>query len=651
MEISRKSLYMIFKASTSRKLKDKLSDVEDKLREMTKCPPSKFYELSRDFKYFKSDLPEFWKECRNTEDRFEQKYKNWLDGSITVRIWRSTKSGRPQKAFQELSDRAKRRKTKELREQVPVEELTYAASVSQHTSGNASASKMIKVITASPTRAKKYKKLIKTAHSPKTAKHTTEEALSIFVEGGFTRSQWELLHETNKGVFPCYTLIREAKKDCYPEQESMRVTETCAEVLLQGLLDHTVTRLCRYLDEVLDTCSKEEMENLELITKWGCDGSHQTTFQQKFTGELNGDDSNIFQSSMVPLRLQSKIDDKIKILWQNPTPSSTRFCRPIRIRFLHESVDITKDEIKYIETQEKQLHKTAIEKSEAIMYIKHTLLPTMVDAKVCNAATSTTSTMRCYICGQTSKSFNNLNKGVENTEALRFGISILHARIRLFETVLHLAYKLPLKKWQARTTKEKNTVKENQRRIQKDYKDMTGLIIDKPKAGFGNSNSGNTSRRFFDDPDLASEITGINKDFIINLKIILEAMSSGYKIDLEKFEDFCDNTAKMYVELYGWHPMTPTLHKILVHGTTVIKYAILPIGQLSEEAAEARNKHYRSYRQDYARKFSREQCNQDVLNRLLLTSDPFISCKRKRSRSKVKPFSAAALNLLLDEDA
>ena len=34
----------------------------------------------------------------------------------------------------------------------------------------------------------------------------------------------------------------------------------------------------------------------------------------------------------------------------------------------------------------------------------------MIDGKVSNAATYTTSTMRCYLCGQTSKDFNDLNK-------------------------------------------------------------------------------------------------------------------------------------------------------------------------------------------------------------------------------------------------
>jgi hypothetical protein len=39
--------------------------------------------------------------------------------------------------------------------------------------------------------------------------------------------------------------------------------------------------------------------------------------------------------------------------------------------------------------------------------------------------------------------------------------------------------------------------------------------------------------------------------------------------------------------------MTPPKHKMLIHGAIVIENALLPIGQLSEEAAEARNKYFR----------------------------------------------------------
>ncbi|KAF2886689.1 hypothetical protein ILUMI_19484 [Ignelater luminosus] len=162
------------------------------------------------------------------------------------------------------------------------------------------------------------------------------------------------------------------------------------------------------------------------------------------------------------------------------------------------------------------------------------------------------------------------------------------------------------------------------------------------QTGFGKSSCANTSRRFFSDPEATAEITGIDLTIIQKLKIILEFLSSVHKIDEIKFIEFVKETAM--------HPMSSTLHKILVHAATVTKHAIIPIGQMSEEAAEARSKHVRFYRQDYARKFSRTLCNKDVLNRLLLTSDPFLSLTRKRQTHKsTQPFSSKTMNLLLQK--
>ena len=352
----------------------------------------------------------------------------------------------------------------------------------------------------------------------------------------------------------------------------------------------------------------------------------------------------------MPVRLICHIGSQ-KIIWQNPVPSSTRYCRPIRIRFIHETKDITNEEIYYVEDQIKNLKKTEISKFlGGIIHIKHTLAFTMVDAKVCNAATNTTSTMRCYICGLTSKDFNNLTiKKIDNPDALKFGLSILHTRIRFFESLLHLSYHIPIKKWQARTQDDNIIVAETKKNIQNKFKEKMGLLVDIPTAGFGNTNDGNTSRRFFSDPQTSSCITGVNIGLIKNCSIILETLSSGYKIDIKKFVKFAELTAELYVEIYGWYPMTPTMHKILRHGATIIDQAILPIGQLSEEAAEARNKHFRDYRQNFSRKFSREICNRDIINRLLLSSDPLLSSVRKRLKNKRNAISSEALEFLQPE--
>ena len=93
--------------------------------------------------------------------------------------------------------------------------------------------------------------------------------------------------------------------------------------------------------------------------------------------------------------------------------------------------------------------------------------------------------------------------------------------------------------------------------------------------------------------------------------------------------------------------MPPTVHKVLLHGADIISQALLPIGQLSEEAQEARNKDFKNYRESFSRKMSRTKTNEDVLHLLLITSDPFISSLRKKSKKKFSTFDKDALSLLI----
>ena len=212
----------------------------------------------------------------------------------------------------------------------------------------------------------------------------------------------------------------------------------------------------------------------------------------------------------------------------------------------------------------------------------------------------------------------------------------------------YFAYKLPTKKYREKKTEaEEAMVKARKLDIQTRYRNETGLLVDMPKVNFGNTNDGNTSRRFFEDPKLTSEITGVNYDLIYRLKVILETISSGHMIDTEKYDQYALETARLYIELYPWHPMTPQCNKILVHGAVIIEKALLPIGQLSEEAAEARNKHFRQFRQNFARKFTRENCNRDIFNRLLLSSDPLLTSMRGIKRGKRAAFLPETVALLM----
>lgn len=631
-----------------RNLEEKLCFLRDHLFTQDNLADSQLNKLKHNFAHFKSEMKQRWIKSHNKEDVFLKNNHLWLEGTFEIPVVTTTnRHGRPRKSFGESSERSKRRKTEEIRSNVEDGVIVHAAQVELRKSGKRDASRLLQDITSSPTRATKYKKAFDASKCGKSSRLTPMEALKMFINADLTRGQYEVIRNTNKKFFPCYSLIQEAKNKCYPPPETVTVTSTCAETQLQPLIDITVKRLSKFLEEVLLTIKEQERNTLKLLCKWGCDGSQQAQYKQKHDDEADSD-ANIFQSCFVPVRLICGKENQ-KVLWENPTPSSARFCRPIRFRFVKETTEITNEEINYVKNSIDNLVATEVDIDGEKFLVHSQFVMTMVDGKICNAATGTTSTSRCYICGKTSKEFNNLkDKRRISKDATEFGLSILHARIRFFESILHLAYKLPVKKYRQRKSEEEKQLEMNKKiEIQTRFRNETGLLVDMPKANFGNTNDGNTSRRFFEDPKLSSDITGIDYELIYRLKVILETISCGFEINLEKYEKYAEETACLYVKLYPWHPMTPTLHKVLVHGSDIIKNALLPIGQLSEEAAEARNKHFRSYRQDYSRKFSRESCNRDILNRLLLSSDPLFSASRVIKKNKKSSFLPETLNMLV----
>lgn len=209
-----------------------------------------------------------------------------------------------------------------------------------------------------------------------------------------------------------------------------------------------------------------------------------------------------------------------------------------------------------------------------------------------------------------------------------------------------MAYKLGTKKWQARSEDDKAIVKARKENITKRFREEMGLLVDQPKQGSGSTNDGNTARTFFKYHNESGETTGINVNLIKRFSVILRTISSGFEINEDEFQKYATDTAKLYVKLYGWFPMPVTVHKILVHGTAVIRHFMLPIGQMAEDAQEARNKDYKFYREHRTRKVSRTKTNEDLLHLLLISSDPVISGKRALPKKRRESFPREVLELL-----
>lgn len=569
----------------------------------------------------------------------------------------SSKTGRPLTKFEEASNRTKRRKTEAVRSTLSTSELTYATQMSLRASGSVDAANVLKDATSTPTRASKYRNAITLAVKPPPIEMSPDEALVDMVNLKLTKQQYiDLrlsLREKNFNAYPAYDRVLEAKKLCYPPD--IIVTETCAEVKLQSLLDHTCERIIKIQDEVVSVLDPKITSNLRCIFKWGCDGSSgQSEYKQKFSNE-NSSDSHIFLTSLVPLEIIGRDNDTKKeiVVWKNPRPSSPRFCRPIRVQFLRETVKSTCDEVSYVKNQIETLIPFETEKNGQKVIVTYEMYFTMIDGKVANAITGTKSAMRCLLCQATSNDFNNISKmkGLKiNTDCLKYGLSTLHAWIRCFECLLHIGYKVECKKWQARGDENKALVQSRKTTIRKSFKDRLHLNIDCPKPGFGSSNDGNTARRFFENSSMSAEILEVDKILIKKFHTILQVLSSGFAVKVDVFREFCYETAEMFVKLYPWYNMPTTIHKILMHGHQIIQWAPLPIGQLSEDAQEARNKDIKQYREHFARKSERNKTMQDVFQRMMITSDPYISSIGKQLKRQSKNFSSEAMEMFLCTD-
>ena len=220
-----------------------------------------------------------------------------------------------------------------------------------------------------------------------------------------------------------------AQNRCLPDNEFMHITEISAEIKLQQLLNHTIERIL--LSPDVKNIENLQILNLELVTKWGFDGtSGRANYKQVFKNS-DGDDSSVSITSLVPLKLHiSGLPNQV--IWINNRPSSTRLCRPIRLQFAKENKEITIKEKADLEKQIANLVPSEVNIHELKLTINHKLVCSMIDGKVCSALTGIGS-QRCFICGASPKQFNQIEEMIErsvNRQTFDFGLRPLHAKIR-----------------------------------------------------------------------------------------------------------------------------------------------------------------------------------------------------------------------------
>ena len=86
--------------------------------------------------------------------------------------------------------------------------------------------------------------------------------------------------------------------------------------------------------------------------------------------------------------------------------------------------------------------------------------------------------------------------------------------------------------------------------------------------------------------------------------MILWVISCGREINFTAFEELREKTVNIYISKYSLYYMPQSLHKILIHRLTIIQNFSIPIGLLSEEAQEAKNKEFKKVGESLTRKCS-----------------------------------------------
>ena len=538
------------------------------------------------------------------------------------------------KEFADLRPLQKKRRTENFLSEYDFDTLIYALTKKVEKENQMDFAELLKHLKKHPEDATMLRACLKS----KKRTCPPDKALGLSTSLNLSKWQYKTLKKTTKDMgcdfFPSYDYLNKQKEECYVQKEDMQITESEVKLKLQSVLDITIQRLFKTLET--------DASSLTLTSKWGFDGA---SGHSKYKQKMEGDDSSIFMCSFVPIQLVR--DDTGEVVWDNPKASSTFYCRPIYFKFAKENDLNMKEEMALIETEIAALQPTVVEHAN----VQHKLHMTMVDGKI-TSHLSDTSTATCDICKAKPKEMNDIDMVSQRSDSVnmfKFGLSTLHAKIRCMECILHIAYRLDFKKWQAKGEDIKQQLANRKKIIQERFREKMGLLVDVVKQGAGTTNDGNTARRFFANPQVTSDITGVDTDVINRFRVILQVISCGEFVDVEKFRQYCTATAHRYIELYGWYYMPSSVHKLLLHGADIIEHNnFLPIGKLSEEASEARNKDFKKFRTFHSRKMSRITTNEDVIHNLLISSDPYLSSFRPRMRQcHSQPLSNEAKLLLV----
>lgn len=457
----------------------------------------------------------------------------------------------------------------------------------------------------------------------------------------------------NANILPNYCAVSIQKKDCYPND--IFVDEYEARVGLQSLVEHTCNQVLIAIAKELENLPPDETTECCCEFSYGFDGSSGfSQYQQQINIESSKSDKSLFVSSLCLLRIKSNEVD----VWVNPSPASVRFNRPIWLIYAKESDSLVKKvdrELKKL-IDNLQPFNIVLSNGAVVAFTKFNFNLTLIDGKVMSILCET-STQSCPNCNALPKVMKNVEnvinkkfKIIESTK--RYGFSLLHMQIQMFNSLYNTAAKKITKKARSGQT---DAVKENKQVIRNRFREKMSLLVDIPNPKGGNTTNGNTARRAFGDVDNFAYCLGFDddeKEIIVRVRNILLALQSGRQLNMDKLSEYCHESHLIWFELFPWSSPSPYTHRLFAHSFEISSAFPLPMSMYTEEASEAKNKFYKSDRFMHARKTSRIHNLTDILHRSLETSSYLLSIKNFNLRKPVnKCYPIEVENFFLEEES
>ena len=216
---------------------------------------------------------------------------------------------------------------------------------------------------------------------------------------------------------------------------------------------------------------------------------------------------------------------------------------------------------------------------------------------------------------------------------------ILHAKLRSLSFFEQIAYRLNsnvpiMGRGKRMNTYQKEKIAVAKKEFINEARKNCQIILDSPRCDGGSSDDGNTARRFFSSENREAVVhlfkgtvheKAVIRELLQNFSVILRVISSKNLVDVDSFEEFCNQTYILLCQNFPWVSVTTSVHRLLGHSAERIRLNQgFGLGLISEEGLEAVHKLVRRFRELGARKTCLDDNIQDVFTHLFIRSDPII---------------------------